>query len=181
MRLAKLVSAALIGCVALSAAREAAAIEGQWHVGGGFGAATFARTNTGFGPLVGVHAAYELNDMFDARLELSASRHEFVAEESTDFFAAAIGLSYKVDVIEWVPYFGLLGGYYAFSNEIVPPPLQQRELGIMIPLGIEWVPARTFAMGFQVAYHGFLSDPLNSVGDAPYVTALLRAEYRIGW
>jgi hypothetical protein len=163
------------------AAPTAGAIEGQWHVGGGLGAATFARTDTGWAPLVGIHAAYELSDMFDARLELTGSRHDFIEEESTDFYGAALGLTYKVDVIEWVPYFGLLGGYYAFSNEIVPPPLRTRELGIMIPLGLEWVPSRTFAAGLQVAYHGFLSDPLNSVGDAPYVTVLLRAEYRIGW
>lgn len=160
---------------------RAAAIEGQWHVGGGVGAATFARTDTGFGPLLGIHGAYEIDDMFDLRLELTASRHELVEGTTTDFYGVAAGLSYKVDVIEWVPYFGLLGGYYAFDGDVRPAPLQERELGIMVPLGIEYVPSRVFAAGLQIAYHGFLSDPMDSVGDAPYVTALLRAEYRIGW
>lgn len=181
MGTAKWVAAVLVFAAACFASARAQAIEGQVHLGGGVGAATFARTDTGFGPLLGVHGAYELSDMFDIRLELMASRHVFVEGTSTDFYGAAAGMTYKVDVIEWVPYFGLLGGYYAFSNEVVPPPLRQRELGIMVPLGIEYVPSRTFAAGFQVAYHGFLSDPMDSVGDAPYVTLLLRAEYRLGW
>ena len=170
-----------VSLATLAIATPAAAIEGQWHVGGGAGAATFARTDTGWAPLLGIHGAYELSDMFDARVELSASRHSFVDETTTDFYAVDAGLTYKVDVIEWVPYFGLLGGYYAFNGDVWPAPLKNRELGIMIPLGLEYVPSRTFAAALQVAYHGFLSDPLNSVGDAPYVTILLRAEYRIGW
>jgi hypothetical protein len=157
------------------------AIEGQWHTGGGLGTATFARTETGWAPLIGAHVAYEISDMFDARLELTASRHSIVEGVSTDFYGAAAGLSYKVDVIEWVPYFGLLVGYYAFSGRARPEPLQQRELGIMVPLGLEYVPSRTLAFGLQVAYHGFMSDPMDSVGDAPYISVLLRAEYRWGW
>jgi hypothetical protein len=181
MRTPSWVAAALAGLAAVAAAPTAAAIEGQWHLGGGLGAATFARTDTGWGPLLGVHVAYELNDMFDARLALTASRQEFVEGTDTDFYGAALGVTYKVDVIEWVPYFGLLGGYYAFSNPVRPAPLQERELGIMVPLGLEYVPSLDLAFGFQVAYHGFLSDPMDSVGDAPYVTLLLSAEYRLGW
>jgi hypothetical protein len=180
MRLASLVPPLLSGLALLSATGPARAIEGQWHVGGGIGAATFARTDTGFGPLLGIHAAYELDDMFDARLELSASRHQFADDLSTDFYGAALGFTYKVDVIEWVPYVGLLVGYYAFSSELRPAPLAQRELGIMVPLGLEYVPSSSWALGLQIAYHGFLSDPMDSLGDAPYVTALLRAEARFG-
>jgi hypothetical protein len=180
MRRASMGPTLLLGLAGVCAASSAPALEGQWHAGGGLGAATFARTDTGFGPLLGIHAAYEIDDMFDARLELTASRHEFSPETRTDFYGAALGVTYKVDVIEWVPYIGLLGGYYEFSSETRPPPLEPRELGIMVPLGLEYVPSSSFALGLQVAYHGFLSDPMDSVGDAPYVTVLLRAEARFG-
>ena len=33
----------------------------------------------------------------------------------------------------------------------------------------------------EFRYHGFLADPLSSLGDAPLFTGLLRAEYRWGW
>jgi hypothetical protein len=180
MRLASTSCALLWAMALLCTERAAGAIEGQWHIGGGLGAATFARTDTGFGPLLGIHAAYELDDMFDARLELTASRHAFTEGTSTDFLGAALGLTYKVDIIEWVPYFGLLAGYYAFSSELRPAPLEQRELGLMVPLGLEYVPSSSYAFGLQIAYHGFLSDPMDSVGDAPYVTVLLRAQARFG-
>jgi hypothetical protein len=172
---------ALVAAALALFAPAAPAIEGQWHTGGGLGAASFARTDSGWAPALGVHAAYEISDMFDARLELTASRHSFADDTATTFYGGALGLTYKVDVIEWVPYFGLLGGLYRFSSEVRPAPLQQQELGIMVPLGIEYVPSRTAAFGLQVAYHGFMSDPMASLGDAPYVSLLLRAEYRWGW
>ncbi|MBX3128289.1 MAG: outer membrane beta-barrel protein [Polyangiaceae bacterium] len=159
----------------------ARAAEGQWHVGAGLGAATFSGTGSGFGPALGLQGAYELTDMFDLHLELSASQHELAPATSTRFYGASAGAVYKVDVIEWVPYFGLYAGVYRFDGEVIPTPLKQTELGIAVPLGLDYSFSRSFAVGVQLRYHGFLSDPMSSLGDAPYFLGLLRAEYRPGW
>ncbi|MBK7585670.1 MAG: outer membrane beta-barrel protein [Myxococcales bacterium] len=159
----------------------ARAYEEQWHVGAGLGAAEFVGSESGLAPMLGVHAAYDVSDMFDFRIELGAARHEFVDGEVTTLYSAGAGVVYKLDVLEWVPYVGILGGYYAFSGGRWPSHLKQRELGVSIPLGLDYTFSRTFGVGAQIRYHGFQSDPLSGVGDAPYFSALLRAEYRIGW
>jgi Outer membrane protein beta-barrel domain len=174
-------SSALAFALLCAAPRDARGYENQWHFGGGVGAATFAKTDSGLAPALGVHASYDLSDMFDARVELLASQHDFVETESTRFYSVAAGIMYKVDVIEWVPYVGLTGGYYAFDGRVWPRPLQKHELGISVPLGIDYTFSRSFGVGAQLRYHGFMSDPMSSLGDAPFFTALLRAEYRAGW
>lgn len=175
------VRSSLVALAVVATAQQARAYEEQWHFGGGVGAASFARTDTGLAPVLGAHVSYDISDTFDARLELLAAQHEFVEGESTRFYSAGAGLVYKIDVLEWVPYIGILGGLYAFDGRTWPAPLKQRELGISIPLGLDYTFSRTFGVGAQIRYHGFLSDPMSSLGDAPYFSALLRAEYRAGW
>lgn len=160
---------------------QARAYEEQWHFGGGFGVASFVRSDAALAPLIGAHAAYDVSDIFDLRVELLAAEHEFIPGEPTHFYSAAAGIVYKLDVLEWVPYVGILGGYYALDGPTWPSPLKQRELGVSIPLGLDYTFSRTFGMGAQIRYHGFMSDPMSSLSDAPYFTALLRAEYRAGW
>ncbi len=181
MRVPSSLMTAAAALAAVSWGPPASAAEGQWHVGGGLGAATFSNTDSGFGPAVGLQGAYELSDMFDIHFELSASQHQFVDGVSTNFYGVNAGFVYKIDIIEWVPYLGLYGGVYRFNNEVFPAPLKQTELGIGVPLGLDYSFSRNFAVGAQLRYHGFMSDPMDSLGDAPYFLALLRAEYRWGW
>jgi hypothetical protein len=180
MSLVRLGVALLVASAVLGSAGRARAYEEQWHFGGGVGTSSFARTDTGFAPALGAHASYDISDMFDVRAELLAAQHELVAGETTRFSSVALGAIYKIDVIEWVPYAGILGGYYVFDGPTWPLPLKQRELGISIPLGLDYTVSRSFGVGAQLRFHGFLSDPLSSLGDAPYFSALLRAEYRAG-
>ena len=119
--------------------------------------------------------------MFDVSLELSAAQFSFVEGTTTRFYGAMAGVLYKVDVIEWVPYFGLYGGYFSFDGPIWPAPLNKQELGIAVPLGLDYSFSRSFAAGAQIRYHGFMSDPMSSLSDAPYFVAQLRAEYRWGF
>jgi hypothetical protein len=167
--------------VALAVAGQAHAYEEQWHFGGGLGAAEFVNGGSPIAPMLGAHVAYDVSDMFDFRLELGAAQHEFLPDRPTRLYSAAGGVVYKLDVLEWVPYAGILGGYYAFSGGPWPSHLKQRELGVSIPLGLDYTLSRTFGLGAQISYHGFMSDPLGGVGDAPYFSALLRAEFRYGW
>jgi hypothetical protein len=175
-----LLASAALAAASLSA-RPASAYEEQWHFGGGVGAAKFMRIDSPYAPAVGVHAAYDVSDMFDFRLELMGSQHAFTDSEKTRFYSAAVGIMYKIDVLEWVPYVGITGGYYAFDGRVWPRSLKQHELGMSIPLGLDYTISRSFGVGAQIRYHGFLSDPMNSLTDAPFFTALIRAEYRAGW
>lgn len=176
----KLAHAAAAAALLLVSA-PAGAYEEQWHFGGGLGAASFANTDTGWAPALGAHTAYDVSDMFDLRIELLGSQHEFVEGYSTRFYSVAAGFTYKIDVMEWVPYAGILGGIYAFDGQVWPSPLQQRELGISVPLGLDYTVSRTFGLGGQLRYHGFMSDPLSSLEDAPHFSLLFRAELRAGW
>src|SRR5689334_12592778 len=107
-------AAAAASCLAFAA--PAAAFEREWHVGGKLGGA--ALKGAPLGPAVNVHGAYGLSDMFDAVLEVTASRHGW--SNGTDVFSAAAGLAYKIDVLQWTPYLGLLGGYYHYAGKPGP-------------------------------------------------------------
>lgn len=172
----------LAGALALFLAPRALATEGQLHTGAGVGVVSFTRSDAPVAPAVGVHAAYELSDMFDARIELLGSQHEFVEGQKTRFYSATGGLTYKLDVIDIVPYAGILGGVYAFDGFYPYAEAQPRkvQLGISIPLGLDYTVSTHFGLGLQLRYHGILSDPLKDERDGPIFSALLRAEYRFG-
>ena len=61
----------------------------------------------GFGG--GAHLTYGMTDAFNALVEL-----DFTAHPSGDTLVAsgAVGAAYVFDVLEWVPYIGLMGGAY---------------------------------------------------------------------
>jgi hypothetical protein len=169
----------------LSLTSAAQAFERQWHVGGGVGLAIVPGSDYPAGPLLGVHAAYGLSDMFDVRLELAMSRHVLavVPEEEQWLYGADAAIAYKVDIIEWVPYFGLLAGYHGATK---PPRAQasdesatfeQHEVDFGSLMGVDYSFSRSFALGAQIRYHAFLS---NLTGGG-YTVAALHAEYRWGW
>jgi hypothetical protein len=151
-------------------APDVAAFERQWHLGAGVGV---VKPDQGYptGPALSLHAAYGLSDVFDARFELRSSLHE--QNGRTALTQAALGLAYKLDIIEWVPYFGVRGGYYRFSSEPVAPLSNGGGLlgGFA---GVDYAFSRSAAVGLEVDY-----DMLLPEGGA--YAAVLRAEYRWGW
>jgi len=159
---------------------RAGAFERQWHVGGGLGAGFFSDGETHAGPLLGVHAAYGLSDMFDARVEGLAAWHSR-GGQSVELMAGSAGLAYKVDILQWIPYVGMQLGYYHLAGDDLPGELSNDELGLSVDLGLDYAYSRSFGLGAELRYHGFLSDPMSSLGDAPYFCGLLRAEYRWGY
>lgn len=161
-------------------AQPALAFERQWHLGGSLGAAIWADGGVPAGPALGAHGAYGLSDTFDLKLEVLASSHSRGSEALT-WFGASTGLAYKLDVLRWVPYAGVQVGYYSLSGSLRPDPLSGGEPGMSIDLGLDYAFSRRFGLGLELRYHGFLGDPLASLGAAPLLTGLLRAEYRWGW
>ena len=169
---------AVAAVVVLGTAR-AQAFERQWHLGGGLGIATLKGSSSGVNPAAGIYAAYGLSDMFDARLELLGSSHN-LGGRRTEVYSASAGIAYKIDIIQWVPYVDLMLGYYGFAGG--PSPLgHSGEPGASLGLGLDYSLSRSFAMGAQLRYHAFLRDPPTSLTQAPYFSALLRAEYTWGW
>ena len=158
----------------------AGAFERQWHLGGGLGVASFASGEANLGPALGVHAAYGLSDMFDVRGELTGSTHTLDDERRVNLYSASLGIAYKIDVLEWVPYAGLFVGSYIWGGEAAPEN-QTGFVGISTMLGIDYALSRSFGLGLQLRYHGGLYDPPKSLTDGAYFTGLLRAEYRWGW
>lgn len=158
---------------------SAQAFERQWHLGAGLGGALLAGTDASLGPALGVHGAYGLSDVFDLKLDFITAPHS-VAGERLWIHGVSAGLAYKIDVFEWVPYVGLGVGYYRLGPE-PPSGLNRDEPGLSVDLGLDYALTRQFGLGAQMRYHAFLSDPLASLERAPWVSLLLRAEYRWGW
>ena len=179
---AKLIRGALSAL--LLAAAPAGAVERQWHAGVGLGAAAFSGARE-LAPLAELSGAYGVNDMFDARLELSGSTLDFTQEgepeDRTQIYSALAGLRYNLDVIEWVPHFGMALGYYRFSAGPLPDERSRNELGFEAELGLDYLFSRELGAGIKLAYHGFLLDPPSSLGNTPMLVGLLSVERRWGW
>lgn len=168
----KLVCASLSCFAAFCLAPSASAFERQWHLGGGLGAATFAE-DYGTGPAASLYAAYGISDMFDVRLELTGSRHAWGEDKLAWGYSGAAGLAYKVDVLSWVPYFGLLAGYQGFSGDTAA---DSGWAELSIPLGLDYSPSRSFAIGAQIRSSALIRNAVTVSGHF-----LLRAEYRWGY
>jgi hypothetical protein len=201
-------------CVAAGSAfwaSPAAAFEKQWHLGGGLGAAVPAEFS--LGPAANFYGAYGISDVFDVRLEGFVSQNEDApvpAAADTNpptaripgrtalFYGAKLALAYKVDVIEWIPYFGIAAGFLGVvphgegeGQDADPAPFAQANATAGAILGLDYAVSRSFALGLGVfgdyALHGAPEpspDPDKQRRDDTtplYWSAFLRAEYRFGW
>ncbi len=175
--LAPALGAAAVVTLASGAAHT---FEREWHLGAGLGGGMFTGESSG-GPAVAAYAGYGLSDMFDLRAQLLASRHDFGSPQPTWVYSASAGVAYKLDIIRWVPWVDALVGYYRFQGGALPGGRKPDELGLSVGLGIDYAVSRSFAIGAELRYHGFVRDLPTSLSDTPYFTGLLRAEYTWGW
>ena len=166
----------LLTCaLALSTSNVAFAFERQWHLGGGAGV-VLPPGEYSLGPALGAHAAYGISDVFDVRLELQGSRHSADGAPTINVLSGAAGLAYKLDIIEWVPYGGLLAGYSYADVEVTPAdagPQSSPTLGLIA--GIDYGLSRSFGLGAAFREDFLLTEGLMQS------TFLLRAEHRWGW
>jgi hypothetical protein len=185
-------------------ARRADAFEREWHLGAGLGA-VLPKDAYGAGGAVALHLAYGLSDMFDARLEARTSLHQLsednlraqpeerrrdyvlseeriraLTEETLSFSQATVGVAYKLDIIEWVPYLGVRAGYYRFGTKpfegaFAPGEAYEQSGGVIgTMLGVDYAFSRSAGIGLELDY-----DTLLPTGGA--FGALLHAEYRWGF
>ena len=161
---------------------RAQAFEREWHVGGGLGLTAYPRYYSA-GPALGLNAAYGLSDVFDLKLELLGSYHGYSASpgstrEHAAPYSAALGLSYKLDVLQWIPYGALLVGYQHVAGRLpVAEPIVRDDALAAILLGIDYAATRNFGLGASLR-NDFL---LLSASHGPAITTLLRAEYHWGF
>ncbi|MCA9628938.1 MAG: outer membrane beta-barrel protein [Myxococcales bacterium] len=172
-----LAAAALMSCLGWGEAAHA--FERQWHLGAGVGVAGFPSIENSYVPLngeslrppaVGVYTAYGISDYFDWRLELTWGLHSLdgapeqpIADfETTHVVSASSGLSYKLDVIDWIPYLGVMLGYYGYFGgpHLTSDGLAEgagSDLGASLVLGLDHALNRDFAVGVQLRYDRLLS------------------------
>jgi hypothetical protein len=165
--------------VLLLATRDASAYEHQWHFGGSFGYALLADEPTVHGLGGGLHLTYGLTDVFNAMAQVDVTGYP---GGDALVGSAAIGVGYVVDILEWVPYLGLMAGGYqiiVLSDACDAPGAScgSTRFGLSVPFGLDYQITRSFAVGVQGRYHLLLG----SEGAASYVTAFGRAEYIWGF
>jgi len=166
--------AAITGVLCL--ANDARAFERQWHLGAGGG---LILLEGAVGPALNLYSAYGLSDMFDFRLEVLAASAAVEDAGQTRVLAGSLGLTYKLDIIQWIPYFGLLVGAHGFDG---PSEAQTGvDLGLSIVGGIDYALSRSWGLGLQGAFHPLLTALSGAHTAGGYTTWLLRFEHRWGW
>jgi hypothetical protein len=121
-----------------------------------------------------LHGAYGISDVFDVRFTTAGSLLHLSDDDGgqNSLFLGTLGLAYKLDVIEWVPYCGVRAGYYVFGAE--PAGDFARHGGAVGGMcGVDYSFSRSFAMGVELS-----TDFLLPSGQV--FGALLHAEYRWG-
>jgi hypothetical protein len=146
----------------------------QWPFGAGGGIAGPGGGYT-LGPAIGVHVAYGLSDVFDARLELLVSQHAAADARlpADQFYGGKLGVAYKLDVIQWIPYLGVSAGFLGMVEPRAPYRRAQATIGLVG--GLDYALARNLGLGVVGTVDYVLGPP------ATMTAGLLRAEYRFGW
>ncbi|HWZ93034.1 MAG TPA: hypothetical protein VNW92_29415 [Polyangiaceae bacterium] len=166
----------------LFASGHAQAFEREWHTGGGLGLTAYPHYYS-VGPALGLNAAYGISDVFDLKLEVLGSQHGYSASPGSPSlwarpFSIASGLSYKLDVLQWIPYGALLVGYQHVSGAVPRgAPFRRDDALAAVVLGLDYAMTRNFGLGLSLRTDMLLSSP--SQGEA--VTTMLRAEYHWGF
>ena len=161
---------ALAALLVLGAASPAQAFEREWHLGGGLGAALPPLYV--IGPALNVYGAYGLTDAFDARLELGLSVHDRSGPPAW-YYSAKGAFTYKLDVIQWIPWAGVSGGVLMLAKGDWPLESVQGTVGGIAGLDYAW--NRNFGLGLCFSADYLFQDA------AVYGAGFLRAEYHFGW
>ena len=167
--------------------RDAGAVERQHHVGAAGGLSILSiddKSTTSVGGGGTLHYAYVLSDAFNLMVEggyavvalgedkggsIPATRPQSLAH-------AGAGVGYVLDVLQWVPYVGLLGkGYVLEGGSLDKTKLS---FGGALAAGLDFQATRSWASGAGVRKHFRFT-----VGShyPSYSEALLRAELIWGW
>ena len=172
--------ALVVGAGVFLASARAEAYEHQWHLGGNLGYAALFGGGTSHGFGGGVHAAYGLNDSFNLMAQVDVTAHPYA---QWVVMSGGVGAGYVLDVLQWVPYVGVLaGGAGLFSSDpkcgvSLSEPCKQFRINLEIPFGVDYQLSRRFSVGIAGRFQLLL------LGESPWTTmgAFVRAEYTWGY
>ena len=182
MKRGLVLSLALSVTGALFVSGHAHAFEREWHTGGGIGLTAYPHYYS-VGPALGLNAGYGISDVFDLKLEVLGSYHAYSAAPQgrspwATPFSVAAGLSYKLDVLQWIPYAALLVGFQGVSGTVPRGASFHRDDALAaVVLGLDYAMTRNFGLGASIRADMLLSSPT----DGEAVTTMLRAEYHWGF
>ena len=191
-RFALAASPALGAFALLAVARDAQAFEREWHVGAGVGVTAYPHYYTA-GPALGLSAAYGISDVFDLKLELMGSLNWYAPplskadaaagrkpppSEHAEPWSAVAGLSYKLDILQWIPYGALLAGYQHIGGRLpLGDPFRRNDVLAALVLGLDYAAPRNFGLGASIRSDILLTSPERGAAFTP----MLRAEYHWGF
>ena len=178
--LALALAAALAAALLVPA--SASAYERQWHLGGSFGYAVLldGLTWQGFGG--GAHVAYGLNDSFNLMGQIDVTDHP---AGHWLVVSGGVGAGYVFDVLQWVPYVGVLVGPAGLISTDPSCGLSTVEacrairFNAEIPFGIDYQVTRSFAVGLAGRFQLLIPGP--TPAPWPLLGAFVRAEYVWGY
>jgi hypothetical protein len=162
--------------------RHARAFEREWHVGGGVGLTAYP-SYYGAGPSLGLHGAYGISDVFDLKLELLGSTHSYRASEDSPSergaaYSAVAGLSYKLDILQWIPYGAAMVGFQHIAGPLpISQPFRRDDAIVAFVLGLDYAATRNFGLGVSLRTNLLLS----TIDEGHAFTSMLRAEYHWGF
>jgi len=177
-----LVLGVLCAAAACLAAPRARAFEREWHVGGGLGVTAYPHYYR-VGPSLGLNAGYGISDVFDLKLELLGSYHTYEASSASQSehaqpYSAVAGLSYKLDVLQWIPYGAVMVGFQHIAGRLpINQPFRRDDAIAAGVLGLDYAATRNFGLGASIRTDILLS----SVSEGQAFTMMLRAEYHWGF
>jgi hypothetical protein len=181
----------------LAYAREARAVEQEHQLGVDVGAAMLTiadKATPDFGPAFGLHYGYGITDQFNLLVELQysllalgtatpagttpasgAPPASTSVSDPAQLWNADIGVTYILDVLRWVPYFGALAGAYVLDGGSLPGALVLP--GAQIVVGLDYLVTPKWGVGFELSEHFLFTDMSLYTS---YSTAFVRMEFRWG-
>ncbi len=189
MRLLRVALASVtVASVLCATPREASAIERQHHIGLDPSLSMLkvddkSTMSVGFG--LGLHYTYGINDQFNFMAEMNVSRVAANQQQDdrtsphtrpSDVAHASAGVGYVIDVLRFVPYFGVLLGGYRLSGGTLDSALVLP--GAALTVGLDYQLNRSWAVGLAGQQHLLFTKASTYPS---YTTVLLRFEYMWGF
>lgn len=143
--------------------------ERQWKIGAGLGMSGLAVTEADpFTFRLIADGSYGLTDTYDLIGRVS---FHMPHQEGGAIGLGEVGVAYVIDILQWVPYFGIVGLVGVHSDETT-----QLRAGLGLPFGIDYLVRRDFQIGAygQLDSLFISSDGSNAIGG---LSAGLRAAY----
>lgn len=142
------------------------------------------KTTMSVGGYGAVHYAYGLSDAFNfmaeggfALVALDEAKGDKIpTTRPASVSHAGAGVAYVLDVVQWVPYIGLLGTGYLFNGGSLDGA--KAGFGGALALGLDYQFSRSIAGGVGLRQHFVLSDMSTYPS---YTQALVRVEWMWGW